>query len=101
MPWSEENRGVCAVSLPKIIIFLHEECVLKPTDLPSTRIVALHTAPRTVGTAVNTGNTIVREVRVFIKALERVETDEVEVPLIRILLQVADLESDREGSWTC
>lgn len=46
----------------------------------------------------DTRNSIVRKIGLLIEALERVKTKKVEIPLVGILLEVADLNSEREGS---
>lgn len=78
MPWCKKNGRVSAVSLP------------------STWIIAFDTAPWTIWSAVYTCDAVVGEISFLVEVLESVEAKEVEIPLIGVLLKIADFESERK-----
>lgn len=67
-------------------------------SLPSTRVVTFNITPWTIWTTVDTGDAVVGEIRLLVEVLERVEAKKVQVPLISILLEVANLNSERDRS---
>jgi hypothetical protein len=46
-----------------------------------------------------TTNAIVRKIACLIRLLEGIESQQVQVPLVRVLLKLADLEPQWDGSW--
>jgi hypothetical protein len=66
--------------------------------LPSTSISTLDPSPWTVWTTMDTRNAVVRKIRGLIYILESGEAQEVQIPLISILLQITDFESDGNGA---